>query len=52
MILTAILVIFILLAWGGTIPIGGRTRLWGYGPAGGVSTFLVILIVLLVLHIL
>lgn len=51
-ILLIVAIIVIIGALTGSIGWGGRTALWGYAPAGGVSTLAVILIVLLVLGVL
>ena len=39
-----LLVVLLALALGGTAPIWGHSRTWGYGPSGGIGTLLVIVI--------
>ena len=45
---TILLVILILLLLG-ALPTWGHSRNWGYGPSGGLSLVVVILVVLLVM---
>jgi len=49
MSLGAILVIFLILALMGIVPIWPHSRSWGYGPSGGVGLVVVVFVVLLVL---
>jgi hypothetical protein len=44
--LTAILIIFLILALIGALPRWGYSRGWGYGPGGGVGLILLIIIIL------
>jgi hypothetical protein len=44
-----ILLVILILALLGMIPIWPHSRSWGYGPSGGVGLILVILVVLVVL---
>jgi hypothetical protein len=45
----AILLIILVLALVGIIPIWPHSRSWGYAPSGGVGLILLILVILLVL---
>lgn len=45
----AILLIVLILALLGVIPIWPHSRSWGYGPSGGVGLFVLILVILLVM---
>ncbi len=45
--LGTILVIILILALLGIIPIWPHSRSWGYGPSGGVGLIVLILVVLL-----
>ena len=42
-----ILLVILVLILAGTIPTWPHSRNWGYGPSGGVSLILIILVVLL-----
>lgn len=44
-----ILLIIVILALVGMIPVWPHSRSWGYGPSGGVGLIVVILIILLLL---
>jgi len=44
--LTTIVVVVVILALLGALPTWGHSRSWGYGPSGGLSLVLLILIVL------
>jgi hypothetical protein len=44
-----ILLIVLILALLGVIPIWPHSRSWGYGPSGGVGLFVLILLILLVM---
>jgi hypothetical protein len=44
-----ILVIILILALVGIIPIWPHSRSWGYGPTGGVGLIVLILVILLLL---
>lgn len=50
-ILIVILVLFLLGALG-TVPVWPHSRSWGYGPSGGLSLIVTVLLVLLVLRLL
>jgi len=39
-----LLVVLLVLALGGTAPVWGHSRNWGYGPSGGAGTLLVIVL--------
>jgi hypothetical protein len=39
-----LLVVLLVLALGGSAPVWGHSRSWGYGPSGGVGTLLVIVL--------
>lgn len=43
----AILLIILILILVGALPTWGHSRNWGYGPSGGISLLVVILIILL-----
>ncbi|MBE0583762.1 MAG: DUF3309 domain-containing protein [Desulfofustis sp.] len=45
----ALLLIILVLALVGIIPIWPHSRSWGYAPSGGIGLILLILIILLVL---
>jgi len=49
MSLGAILLIILILALLGLIPIWPHSRSWGYGPSSGVGLIVLILVILLVL---
>lgn len=49
MILGSISLIFLLLILVGVMPRWNHSRNWGYGPASGISTLVLIVVVLLVL---
>lgn len=49
MSLGAILLIILILALLGIIPLWPHSRSWGYGPSGGVGLIVLILVILLVL---
>jgi len=44
-----ILLIIVVLALLGMIPVWPHSRSWGYGPSGGVGLIVVILVILLLL---
>jgi hypothetical protein len=44
-----ILIIIVILALVGMIPVWPHSRSWGYGPSGGVGLIVVILLILLLL---
>lgn len=44
-----ILLIVLILALLGVLPVWPHARSWGYGPSGGIGTLLIIIIILLVL---
>jgi hypothetical protein len=44
-----ILIIIVILALLGMIPVWPHSRSWGYGPSGGVGLIVVILVILLLL---
>jgi len=44
-----ILVIILILALVGIIPVWPHSRSWGYGPSGGVGLIVLIIIILLLL---
>jgi len=44
-----ILLIIVILALLGMIPVWPHSRSWGYGPSGGVGLIVVILIILILL---
>ena len=44
-----ILVIILILALVGMIPVWPHSRSWGYGPSGGVGLIVLIIIILLLL---
>lgn len=44
--LTTILIVVLLLALFGALPTWGHSRSWGYGPSGGISLVLLILVIL------
>lgn len=44
-----ILLIIVILALVGMIPVWPHSRSWGYGPSGGVGLLVVILVILLLL---
>jgi hypothetical protein len=44
-----ILVIILILALVGVIPVWPHSRAWGYGPSGGVGLIVLIIIILLLL---
>ncbi len=49
MIFGSILLIFLLLILVAVMPRWNHSRNWGYGPASGISTLLVVVVVVLVL---
>lgn len=49
MSLGAILLIILILAFVGMIPIWPHSRSWGYAPGGGVGVIVIILVILLLL---
>lgn len=49
MSLGTILVIVLVLALIGVIPVWPHSRSWGYGPSGGVGLIVIILVILLLL---
>ena len=49
MSLGTILLVILILALLGIIPVWPHSRSWGYGPSGGVGLVLIILVVLLLL---
>ncbi len=42
--LLIILAVVLVLALGGTAPVWGHSRSWGYGPSGGIGTLLLIVL--------
>ena len=44
-----ILLIILILAFVGIIPIWPHSRSWGYGPSGGVGLIVLIIVILLLL---
>jgi Protein of unknown function (DUF3309) len=44
-----ILLIIVVLALVGMIPVWPHSRSWGYGPSGGVGLIVVVLVILLLL---
>jgi Protein of unknown function (DUF3309) len=44
-----ILLVVLVLALVGVIPMWGHSRQWGYGPSGGVGLILVIVLILILL---
>lgn len=44
-----ILLIIVVLALVGMIPVWPHSRSWGYGPSGGIGLIVVILVILLLL---
>jgi hypothetical protein len=44
-----ILLIIVILALVGMIPVWPHSRSWGYGPSGGVGLIVVILVILILL---
>ena len=48
MLATALIVVVVLMLFG-ALPRWGHSRSWGYGPSGGLSLVLVILVILLLL---
>jgi hypothetical protein len=51
MTLGTILLIILLLALVGALPVFPHSRSWGYAPVGGVGTVLLIVLVLLLLGV-
>jgi hypothetical protein len=51
MTLGTILLIILLLALVGALPVFPHSRSWGYAPVGGVGTILLIVVVLLLLGV-
>ncbi|MBW4468819.1 MAG: DUF3309 domain-containing protein [Stenomitos rutilans HA7619-LM2] len=51
MSLGTILIIILVLALLGVLPIFPHSRSWGYYPSGGLGTILVIVIILLLLRV-
>jgi len=47
--LGTILLVILILALLGVIPVWPHSRAWGYGPSGGIGLILVIIIILLLL---
>jgi hypothetical protein len=47
MLLVILLVLFLL----GSLPVYPYSRNWGYAPAGGLGTLLIVLLVLYLLHL-
>jgi hypothetical protein len=47
MFLMAVLSVFVLVALVGSLPIWPHSRKWGFGPIGGVSTIILIILILL-----
>ncbi len=48
--LMAILIVFVLIALVGSLPVWPHSKKWGLLPAGGVSLFLLIIALLLFAH--
>jgi hypothetical protein len=46
MTLSTILIILLVLALLGTVPVWGYNRSWGYAPSGAVGVLLIILLIL------
>ena len=46
MILMAILAVFVLVALVGSLPIWPHSKKWGFGPIGGVSVVILIILIL------
>ena len=46
--LGTILIVFLILALLGALPTWNHSRSWGYGPSGGVSLLVLIIIILVV----
>lgn len=44
-----ILLIIVILALVGMIPVWPHSRSWGYGPSGGIGLVIIILVILLLL---
>ena len=49
MIIGSIVLIFLLLVLVGVMPGWNHSRNWGYGPASGISTLMMIIVVMLTL---
>ena len=49
MSLGTILLIILILALVGIIPVWPHSRSWGYGPSGGVGLIVIIIVILLLL---
>jgi hypothetical protein len=47
--ISTILLVILILMLLGALPTWGHSRNWGYGPSGGLSLVVVILVVLLVM---
>ena len=47
--LATVLIVVVILMLFGALPRWGHSRSWGYGPSGGLSLVLVILVILLLL---
>jgi hypothetical protein len=47
--LGTILLVILILALLGIIPVWPHSRAWGYGPSGGIGLVLIIIIILLLL---
>ncbi len=47
--LGTILLVILILALLGVIPVWPHSRAWGYGPSGGIGLVLIIIIILLLL---
>jgi hypothetical protein len=47
--LGTVLIVVVILMLFGALPRWGHSRSWGYGPSGGLSLVLVILVILLLL---
>jgi len=47
--LGTVLIVVVVLMLFGALPRWGHSRSWGYGPSGGLSLVLVILVILLLL---
>jgi hypothetical protein len=45
----AIILVILILAFVGIIPVWPHSRSWGYGPGGGVGLVVIILLILLLL---
>ena len=49
--LRTVLLIILILALLGSVPLWPYSTGWGYGPSGGLGTLLVVLLILYLLHV-